>query len=251
VDKRRAAGILGVEAQVMHAGEPSATVVTLPPRGAGNAPVSPRGGGHITARKRRSPGGAGAKAGPGSAGGATTTETSLDAGSASAPSSHVLVLNATYEPIHVCGVKRAAVLLLKEKAEVIETGEGELHAEHTALPRPAIIRLRTYAPVPRRSRRRLTRRAVFARDDFTCQYCGARHDLTVDHVIPRSKGGSSEWENIVACCSSCNRRKADRMPHQARMFPKNTPRAPHPSVFIQVACPRIPASWDAWLGYAA
>jgi 5-methylcytosine-specific restriction endonuclease McrA len=267
VDKRGAPGILGVEAQVMHAGEPSATVVTLPSRGAGTPPVPPRGGGHITARKRRSggagkqaSGGTAGKAGSGAAngrsargasGGATTTETSLDVGAASAPSSHVLVLNATYEPIHVCGVKRAAVLLLKEKAEVIETGEGELHAETTALPRPAIIRLRTYAPVPRRSRRRLTRRAVFARDDFTCQYCGARHDLTVDHVIPRSKGGSSEWENIVACCSSCNRRKADRMPHQARMFPKNTPRAPHPSVFIQVACPRIPPSWDAWLGWAA
>jgi 5-methylcytosine-specific restriction endonuclease McrA len=194
------------------------------------------------------------KAGPGKslAAGATTTETSLSAAPpTAAPSSHVLVLNATYEPIHVCGIKRAAVLLLKEKAEVIENGVGELHAEHTAMPRPAIIRLRTYAPVPRRSRRRLTRRAVFARDDWTCQYCGDHRDLTVDHVIPRSTGGSSEWENIVACCSSCNRRKADRLPHQARMFPKTTPRAPHPSVFIQVACPRIPASWDAYLGYAA
>jgi 5-methylcytosine-specific restriction endonuclease McrA len=223
----------------MHAGEPSATVVTLPPRGAGAPPVKPQGGGPVTARARRT----------GSA--ATTAEASLSAGPASPPSSHVLVLNATYEPIHVCGVKRAAVLLLKEKAEVIENGEGELHAEHTAMARPAIIRLRTYAPVPRRSRRRLTRRAVFARDDWTCQYCGDHRDLTVDHVIPRSKGGSSEWENIVACCSSCNRRKADRLPHQARMFPRTTPRPPHPSVFIQVACPRIPASWDAWLGRAA
>lgn len=238
----------------MHAGEPSATVVTLPPHGTGEPPVPPRGGGHVSARAHRSPGG--------SAGGATTTGTSLSAGppgtrgfaagaTAPRPSSHVLVLNATYEPIHVCGIKRAAVLLLKEKADVIENGDGELHAEHTALPRPAIIRLRTYAPVPRRSRRRLTRRAVFARDDWTCQYCGAKHDLTVDHVIPRSKGGSSEWENIVACCSACNRRKADRLPHQARMFPKTTPRPPHPSVFIQVACPRIPASWDAWLAHAA
>ena len=225
----------------MHAGEPSATVVTLPPRGTGGPPASPRGGGHLTARQRRS-------AGPA----ATTTETSLTAvPPTAAPSSHVLVLNATYEPIHVCGIKRAAVLLLKEKAEIIENGEGELHAEHTSMTRPAIIRLRTYAPVPRRSRRRLTRRAVFARDDWTCQYCGDHRDLTVDHVIPRSKGGSSEWENIVACCSSCNRRKADRLPHQARMFPKTTPRPPHPSVFIQVACPRIPPSWDAWLGHAA
>lgn len=236
--------------RVLHTGEPSATVVTLPPRGAGAPPVQPRGGGHATARQRRS----GTKAGPSKGApvaSATTTEASLSAGPATAPSSHVLVLNATYEPIHVCGIKRAAVLLLKEKAEVIENGDGELHAEHTAMARPAIIRLRTYAPVPRRSRRRLTRRAVFARDDWTCQYCGDHRDLTVDHVIPRSKGGSSEWENIVACCSSCNRRKADRLPHQARMFPKTTPRPPHPSVFIQVACPRIPPSWDYWLDAAA
>jgi 5-methylcytosine-specific restriction endonuclease McrA len=211
----------------MHAGEPSATVVVLPPRS--GATHVPRGGGHTVTRARR----------PGSAGGHGSG------------GSHVLVLNATYEPIHVCGVKRAAVLLLKEKAEMVEAGDGELHAERTSLPRPTIIRLRTYAPVPRRSRRRLTRRAVFARDDWTCQYCGSGSDLTVDHVIPRSKGGSSEWENIVACCSSCNRRKADRLPHQARMFPKTTPRPPHPSVFIQVACPRIPESWDAWLAHAA
>lgn len=234
--------------RVLHTGEPSATVVTLPPRGAGSPPVQPRGGGHATARQRRP----GTKAGPSKAAAPTAAaETVASAAPATAPSSHVLVLNATYEPIHVCGIKRAAVLLLKEKAEVIENGEGELHAEHTAMPRPAIIRLRTYAPVPRRSRRRLTRRAVFARDDWTCQYCGDHRDLTVDHVIPRSKGGSSEWENIVACCSSCNRRKADRLPHQARMFPRTTPRPPHPSVFIQVACPRTPPSWDAWLGHAA
>lgn len=215
----------------MHTGEPSATVVNLPPRGVGASHGS-RGGGHLTARRIGAP--------PGTPGGTT-----------SGSSTHVLVLNATYEPIHVCGIKRAAVLLLKEKAEVIEAGSGELHAERTSLPRPAVIRLRTYAPVPRHNRRRLTRRAVFARDDWTCQYCGAHSDLTVDHVIPRSKGGSSEWENIVACCSSCNRRKADRLPHQARMFPATTPRAPHPSVFIHVACPRIPESWHAWLPQAA
>lgn len=232
----------------MHAAEPSATAVTLPPR---DADPAPRGGGHRASRAARSrragsSGGTTVAPAPG-----TTLAVGRVGGTTHGSGSHVLVLNATYEPIHVCGVKRAAVLLLKEKAEVIEPGEGHLHAERTALARPAIIRLRTYAPVPRRSRRRLTRRAVFARDDWTCQYCGSRSDLTVDHVIPRSKGGSNEWENIVACCAPCNRRKADRMPHQARMFPKRSPRAPHPSVFIQVACPRVPASWDAWLPNAA
>lgn len=211
----------------MHAVKPSATVVSLPARGARHHAAQV--GGQAVARTR--PGGS-----------------SLPHASSS---TQVLVLNATYEPIHVCGVKRAVVLLLKEKADVVESGSGELHAERTSLPRPAIIRLRTYAPVPRRNRRRLTRRAVFARDEWACQYCGVGSDLTVDHVIPRSKGGSSEWENVVACCASCNRRKADRLPHQARMFPKSTPRAPHPSIFIQIACVRVPESWDPWLAHAA
>lgn len=210
----------------MHAVKPSATVVSLPARGARHQAAQV--GGQLGARSHH--------------GGSSGTHGS---------GTQVLVLNATYEPIHVCGIKRAVVLLLKEKAEVVEAGSGELHAERTSLPRPAIIRLRTYAPVPRRNRRRLTRRAVFARDEWACQYCGSGSDLTVDHVIPRSKGGSSEWENVVACCSTCNRRKADRLPHQARMFPKCTPRAPHPSIFIQIACVRVPESWDPWLANAA
>lgn len=210
----------------MHAVKPSATVVSLPARGA--RPRAAQVGGQVALRHHH--GGSSVPHGSGT---------------------QVLVLNATYEPIHVCGVKRAVVLLLKEKAEVVEAGGGALHAERTSLPRPAIIRLRTYAPVPRRNRRRLTRRAVFARDEWACQYCGSGSDLTVDHVIPRSKGGSSEWENVVACCATCNRRKADRLPHQARMFPKSTPRAPHPSIFIQIACVRVPESWDPWLANAA
>ena len=96
-------------------------------------------------------------------------------------------------------------------------------------------------------RRKITRRAVFARDGWTCQYCGARSNLTVDHVIPRSKGGSSEWDNIVASCAPCNRRKGDLLPAQANMIPRRAPRAPHPQVFIHVASPTIPAAWKQWL----
>ena len=102
--------------------------------------------------------------------------------------------------------------------------------------------------VPRDThRRKITRRAVFARDNWTCQYCGSRGQLTVDHVIPRSKGGDSSWENIVASCAPCNRRKGDALPHQAGMIPKRTPRTPGPHVFIQVASPRIPSAWRTYL----
>lgn len=160
----------------------------------------------------------------------------------------VLVLNATYEPINVCTVRRATVLLLKEKAELVEHGRWQLRSEHTQMPRPMVIRLVSYVNVPRDThRRKITRRAVFARDGWTCQYCGVRSNLTVDHVIPRSKGGSSEWDNIVASCAPCNRRKGDLLPAQANMVPRRAPRAPHPQVFIHVASPTIPASWKQWL----
>jgi 5-methylcytosine-specific restriction endonuclease McrA len=160
----------------------------------------------------------------------------------------VLVLNATYEPINVCTVRRATVLLLKQKAEVIEHGAWSLRSEHTALPRPVVIRLVSYVKVPRDAhRRKITRRAVFARDGWACQYCGARSNLTVDHVIPRSKGGTSEWDNIVASCAPCNRRKGDLLPEKANMIPRRVPRAPSPQVFIHVASPTIPAAWKPWL----
>src|SRR5664280_2862699 len=155
----------------------------------------------------------------------------------------VLVLNATYEPINVCTVRRAVVLLLKEKAEVIE---------RASMSRPVVIRLVSYVRIPRDThRRKITRRAVFARDDWTCQYCGSRSNLTVDHVIPRSKGGNSSWENIVASCAPCNRRKGDRLPRQAGMHPRHAPRTPRAEIFIHVASPTIPAAWMKYLPQAA
>jgi 5-methylcytosine-specific restriction endonuclease McrA len=160
----------------------------------------------------------------------------------------VLVLNATYEPINVCTVRRAVVLLLKEKAEVIEHGEWQLHSASTSIARPVVIRLVTYVRIPRDThRRKITRRAVFARDDWTCQYCGSRSSLTVDHVVPRSKGGMSSWENIVASCAPCNRRKGNSLPRQVGMRLQRQPRSPSPHVFIQVATPSIPAAWRAYL----
>jgi 5-methylcytosine-specific restriction endonuclease McrA len=161
----------------------------------------------------------------------------------------VLVLNASYEPINVCTVRRAAVLILKERAEILEHGDWALHAENFTLARPVVIRLLSYVRIPRDAhRRKITRRAVFARDRWTCQYCGhERGNLTVDHVIPRSKGGASTWDNIVTCCAPCNRRKGDRLPRQANMVPSRKPRTPSPSIFIHVAAPSIPAVWEQYL----
>lgn len=164
-------------------------------------------------------------------------------------SGRVLVLNASYEPINVCTVRRAAVLVLKERAEIVERSEWALRAESLTLPRPVVIRLVTYVRIPRGAhRRKITRRAVFARDRWTCQYCGSRRtNLTVDHVIPRSKGGGSTWDNIVTCCAPCNRRKGDRLPRQAGMHPRRRPKPPSPAVFVHVATPKIPQVWEQYL----
>ena len=164
-------------------------------------------------------------------------------------SGRVLVLNASYEPLNVCTVRRALVLLLKEKAETIERGDGVLHSERLAIDRPDVIRLITFVRVPRDiHRRRITRKAVLARDAWTCQYCGSsKPGLTVDHVIPRSRGGESVWENIVASCAACNRRKGNRLPREVRMHPRQSPRAPGPTVFIRVAAPRVPSTWERYL----
>jgi 5-methylcytosine-specific restriction endonuclease McrA len=170
-------------------------------------------------------------------------------GGRAASSGRVLVLNASYEPINVCTVRRAAVLVLKQRAEILERSDWSLHAETFTLPRPVVIRLITYVKVPRDAhRRKITRRAVFARDRWECQYCGhSRSSLTVDHVVPRSKGGGSTWDNIVTCCAPCNRRKGDRLPGQANMRPRHAPSPPSSTIFVHVAAPTIPAAWEQYL----
>jgi len=161
----------------------------------------------------------------------------------------VLVLNATYEPINVCTVRRAAVLVLKERAELLEHGEGALHSERLVMERPCVIRLMRYVRIPRDvHRRKITRKAVLARDAYTCQYCGRQASgLTVDHVIPRSRGGDSVWENIVASCAPCNRKKGNRLPGEVSMNPRTRPSPPGPTVFIRIASPRIPVAWEPYL----
>jgi 5-methylcytosine-specific restriction endonuclease McrA len=161
----------------------------------------------------------------------------------------VLVLNATFEPINVCTVRRAAVLVLKQRAEIVERSRWALRSESVTLPKPLVIRLITYVKIPRDAhRRKITRRAVFARDSWTCQYCGhVRGTLTVDHVVPRSKGGASSWNNIVTCCAACNRRKGNREPRQANMRLRRRPSAPGPTIFIHVATSTVPSAWQQYL----
>ena len=159
----------------------------------------------------------------------------------------VLVLNASYEPLNVCSVRRAHVLVFKGRAEVIEELATPLHSATDTYPWPHVIRLLQYVRVPRSVRRKISRRVLFARDEWRCQYCGTVGKLTLDHVVPRSRGGDSVWENVVASCAPCNMRKADRLPDEVQMRPRTPPRAPAPALFVTLAAPRIPDGWEQYL----
>ena len=121
----------------------------------------------------------------------------------------VLVLNASYEPLNVVTVQRAIILLLKDKAQLVEAAEALWRSEHQSVPVPLVIRLLAYVRLPHRWQLPVSRRGVLARDQYTCQYCGAmpgRQSLTIDHLVPRSRGGGRTWLNLVAACAPCNRR---------------------------------------------
>ena len=142
----------------------------------------------------------------------------------------VLLLNQSFEPLRLVSVRKAIVLLLQEKAELVEAAEARLRAQHQAFATPLVIRLVRYVPVGRRRRPiPCSRRGVLIRDRDTCQYCGAqpgRKHLTLDHVVPRSRGGVTSWENCVAACAACNHRKGGRTPEEAGMALHAAPRSP-------------------------
>jgi 5-methylcytosine-specific restriction endonuclease McrA len=161
---------------------------------------------------------------------------------------HVLVLNASYEPLNVCTIRRAHVLVWKGKAEVIEQLNLPLRSATTTYPWPHVIRLTTYVRVPRTVQRKISRRALFARDGWQCVYCGTTAGrLTLDHVIPRSRGGESVWENVVTSCAPCNMKKGNRLPEEVSMALRAKPRPPAPVLFIHLATPRIPNGWQPYL----
>jgi 5-methylcytosine-specific restriction endonuclease McrA len=163
----------------------------------------------------------------------------------------VLVLNASYEPLNVCSVRRAHVLVWKGKAEILESSADGLRSASNTYPWPHVIRLVQYVRVPRAVQRKISRRALFARDGWRCVYCGDGHGrLTLDHVVPRSRGGESSWENVVTSCASCNHKKGNRLLEETQMTLSFVPRPPAPALFIQIAAPRIPSGWQPYLsGY--
>ena len=140
------------------------------------------------------------------------------------------------------------MLVFKGKAEVVEELGRPLRSATSKFPWPHVIRLLTYVRVPRIVQRKISRRALFARDGWRCVYCGTTSGrLTLDHVVPRSKGGESVWENVVTSCAPCNLRKGNRLPHEVQMELHHPPKPPAPVLFIRLAAPKIPKRWERYL----
>ncbi|MCV7314805.1 HNH endonuclease [Mycolicibacillus parakoreensis] len=169
----------------------------------------------------------------------------------------VLLLNASYEPLTALPMRRAIVMLVCGKADTVheDTSGGPagpvIHSETLAVTLPSVIRLRHYVRVPYRARVPMTRAALMHRDRFCCAYCGSRAD-TVDHVVPRSRGGAHGWENCVACCSTCNRRKADRLLSELGWSLRRPPTTPIGQHWrLRAAITDLDPAWSRYLGEGA
>ncbi|MCB0081331.1 MAG: HNH endonuclease [Caldilineaceae bacterium] len=165
-------------------------------------------------------------------------------------SRQVLVLNAGYEPLSLVSVRRAVILLLREKAELVEATQQLLHSAHQAQPVPLVIRLVHYVRLPHR-RVPATRAAVMLRDLHTCQYCGlipGRNDLTVDHVVPRSRGGSHSWQNLVTACKRCNQKKGSQTPEEATMQLIRKPYEPSYVALVLLSNPIAAQRYEQLMG---
>jgi 5-methylcytosine-specific restriction endonuclease McrA len=143
---------------------------------------------------------------------------------------NILVLNSDYNPIHICSGRRAIVLLLKEKAHLVSQ---------------KVIRLLDYVRIPYAKIRdaKPSRNSIYKRDGYRCSYCNTTKNLTIDHVLPKSRGGSDLWENCVSCCSHCNTKKANRTPEEAGMKLLRTPRAPINKVYLTLNVANVP-EWN-------
>ncbi len=160
--------------------------------------------------------------------------------------SGALVLNATYEPLCVVPLRRAVVLVLAEKAVVVEAGDGLMRSARTAIPVPTVVRLSRYVRVPYRREVPLTRRAVLDRDRHSCAYCGTRAD-TIDHVRPRSRGGQHVWTNVVAACARCNHRKGNRLLAELGWHLASPPVQPPATVAVVLGWAKRDPTWQRYL----
>jgi 5-methylcytosine-specific restriction endonuclease McrA len=162
-----------------------------------------------------------------------------------------LLLNATYEPLAVVPMRRAVVLVLARKAVVVEHGASELRSERQSIRVPAVIRLTRFVKVPYRRKVPLTRSALLARDFHRCAYCRGTA-TTMDHVVPRSRGGHHEWTNVVAACSRCNSRKGNRLVHEIGWTLHSSPKEPVVHGWVVIGVARVDPSWTPYLdGWAA
>ena len=167
-------------------------------------------------------------------------------------SKEVLVLNASFEPLSLVSVRRAVVLLLREKAEMVEATERQLRSASYSFPVPLVIRLVHYVRLPHRNVPP-TRSAIMLRDAHTCQYCGmmpGRQELTVDHVLPRSQGGEHSWQNLVTACKSCNQRKGSLTPEEAHMRLIRHPFQPSYVALVLLSNPVAADRWKARMEHA-
>jgi len=160
----------------------------------------------------------------------------------------VLVLNASYEPLHVTSAKRAITLVQYGVAEVLEESDDVVRSPSTELHVPSVIRLRRYVRRPRAHPIPFNRRNVLRRDHFACQYCGSREDLTIDHVYPRSRGGRHGWDNVVTACRLCNQRKGSQTPDEAAMPLKMPPRAPSFGFYAYGQFAQMREGWSKYIG---
>ena len=160
----------------------------------------------------------------------------------------VLVLNQSFEPLGICNVKRAIILIYLGKAEIIERFDHKfLHSVSVELPVPSIVRLLLYRRVPIK-KVVLSKRNILIRDNFQCQYCGKKNvPLTIDHIVPRDRGGSVGWENLICACVKCNNIKGNRNPEEAGMELLNPPRKPDPVSFLRYYVDKIDDNWKPYL----
>jgi hypothetical protein len=152
----------------------------------------------------------------------------------------VLVLNADYSPLNVTSVFKGFNLVNRGKAEILKTSDKPLSTGFKTFARPLIIRLLNYVRY-RAGKLKINRQRLFKRDNFQCTYCGTKKNLTIDHIIPKSRGGGNTWQNLITCCSSCNRYKDDRTPEEANMKMLFNPY--EPSIFSDVINPSIENVW--------